>query len=57
MLITSGGLLARKASSSPRVGRPAREPSRVHLSAATAAATRAHSGAGRPSATISAKAP
>ena len=53
----AGWRVERKASSSVRVGRPAREPSRVHLSAATAAAMRAQSAVDRPSATISAKAP
>src|ERR1700674_1908687 len=53
----AGWRVERKASSSVLVGRPAREPNRVHLSAATAVATRALSAGDRPSATIKAKAP
>jgi len=47
----------RKAANSARLGKPEREPSRVHFMAATALAKRAQSANGRPSAKNSVKAP
>jgi hypothetical protein len=49
--------VAKKVANSARLGKPEREPSRVHFMAATALARRAQSATGRPSAKNSAKAP
>jgi hypothetical protein len=47
----------KKAANSLRLGKPEREPSRVHFMAATPLANRAQSATGRPSAKNSVRAP